>query len=80
MLFPNQPTFTLVSNECECLLLRKSSFVRIAPDQYKHNIRRTEIPFPSDSVFYNSYHMNEEWKRYSKEVYKNACDKILKTK
>ncbi|CAF0938097.1 unnamed protein product [Adineta ricciae] len=80
MLFPNQPTFTLVSNECECLLLRKSSFIRIASDQYKHNIRRTEIPFPSDSVFYNSYHMNEEWKRYSKEVYKNACDKILKTK
>ncbi|CAF0817015.1 unnamed protein product [Adineta ricciae] len=80
MLFPNQPTFTLVSNECECLLLRKSSFVRIASDQYKHNIRRTEIPFPSDSVFYNTYHMNEEWKRYSKEVYKNACDKILKTK
>ncbi|UJR09794.1 hypothetical protein I4U23_014020 [Adineta vaga] len=78
MLFPNQPTFTLVSNECECLLLRKSSFVRIASDQYKQNIRRTEIPFPSDSVFYKSYHAKEEWKRYSKEVYKDACRRILK--
>ncbi|CAF1584923.1 unnamed protein product, partial [Adineta steineri] len=37
MLFPNQPCLTLISNECECLLLLKSSFVRIAPDQYKQN-------------------------------------------
>jgi len=65
----------LISNECECLLLRKSSFVRIASDQYKQNIRRTEIPFPPDLVFYKSYHTNEVWKRYSKDVYKNAYEK-----
>src|ERR1700744_4923383 len=76
MLFPNQPALTLVSNECECLLLRKSSFVRIASDQYKQNIRRTEIPFPADSAFYKSYHTNEVWKRYSKDVYKHACEKM----
>jgi hypothetical protein len=76
MLFPNQPALTLVSNECECLLLLKSSFVRIASDQYKQNIRRTEIPFPSDSVFYKSYHTNEVWKRYSKQAYKNAYEKM----
>jgi hypothetical protein len=77
MLFPNQPSLSLISNECECLLLLKSSFVRIASDQYKQNIRRTEIPFPSDAVFYKSYHANELWKRYSKEVYKNVCDKMI---
>ena len=76
MLFPNQPALTLVSNECECLLLRKSSFVRIASDQYKQNIRRTEIPYPSDAVFYKSYHTNEVWKRYSKNVYRDACERI----
>lgn len=76
MLFPDQPALTLVSNECECLLLRKSSFVRIASDQYKQNIRRTEIPFPSDLIFYKSYHTNEVWKRYSKDVYQYACEKM----
>jgi hypothetical protein len=76
MLFPNQPALTLISNECECLLLRKSSFVRIASDQYKQNIRRTEIPFPPDSVFYKSYHTNEVWKRYSKETYQNAWGRM----
>ncbi|CAF3009308.1 unnamed protein product [Rotaria sp. Silwood2] len=76
MLFPNQSALTLVSNKCECLLLLKSSFVRIATDQYKQNIRRTEIPFPSDSDFYKSYHRNEVWKRYSKEVYKDARERM----
>jgi hypothetical protein len=76
MLFSGQPALTLISNECECLLLRKSSFVRIASDQYKQNIRRTEIPFPPDSVFYKSYHTNEVWKRYSKAVYQNACNRM----
>jgi len=79
MLFPNQPSLSLISNECECLLLLKSSFVRIASDQYKQNIRRIEIPFPSDAVFYKSYHTNELWKRYSKEVYKNVCDRMIQT-
>ncbi|CAF1138830.1 unnamed protein product [Rotaria sordida] len=78
MLFPNQSALTLVSNKCECLLLLKSSFVRIATDQYKQNIRRTEIPFPSDSHFYKSYHNNELWKRYSKEVYKDAYERMKK--
>ena len=76
MLFPNQPALTLISNECECLLLRKSSFVRIASDQFKQNIRRTEIPFPTDAVFYQSYHTNEVWKRYSKQVYTYAYEKM----
>ena len=76
MLFPNQPALTLISNECECLLLRKSSFVRIASDQYKQNIRRTEIPFPPDLMFYKSYHTNEVWKRYSQEIYQNASARM----
>jgi hypothetical protein len=76
ILFPNQPALTLISNECECLLLRKSSFVRLANDQYKQNIRRTEIPYPADSVFYKSYHTNEVWKRYSKDVYENAYERM----
>ncbi|CAF3722133.1 unnamed protein product [Adineta steineri] len=77
MLFPNQPCLTLISNECECLLLLKSSFVRIAPDQYKQNIRRAEIPLPTDAIFYQSYHANEVWKRYSKKIYKKTHKKIL---
>lgn len=76
MLFSNQPALTLISNECECLLLRKSSFVRIASDQYKQNIRRTEIPYPPDAMFYKSYHTQEVWKRYSKEVYRYAWDRM----
>ncbi|CAF4490208.1 unnamed protein product [Rotaria socialis] len=76
MLFPNQSALTLVSNKCECLLLLKSSFVRIATDHYKQNIRRTEIPFPSDSDLYESYHRNEVWKRYSKSIYRDTCQKM----
>lgn len=76
MLFSNQPALTLISNECECLLLRKSSFVRIASDQYKQNIRRTEIPYPPDVMFYKSYHTHEVWKRYSKEVYQHASNRM----
>ena len=76
MLFADQPALTLVSNECECLLLRKSSFVRIASDQYKQNVRRIEIPFPPDALFYKSYHTNEVWKRYSNAVYQNASDRM----
>lgn len=76
MLFPNQPALTLVSGRCECLLLLKSSFVRIATDHYKQNIRRNEIPYPSDRDFYASYHRNEVWKRYSRSIYKYACDKM----
>ena len=76
MLFPNQPALTLVSNDCECLLLRKSSFVRIASDQYKQNIRRSEVPYPSDHVFYKSYHTHEVWKRYSENIYRDVCQRI----
>ena len=76
MLFPKQPALTLISNECECLLLRKSAFTRLASDQYKQNIRRTEIPYSSDDVFYQSYHTNEVWKRYSKNVYQDAWQRI----
>lgn len=76
MVFPNQAALTLVSNKCECLLLLKSSFVRIATDQYKQNIRRSEVPYPSDSDFYKTYHRNEVWKGYSTAVYKDACYRI----
>ena len=76
MLFPNQPVLTLVSNKCECLLLLKSSFLRVASDQYKQNVRRAEVPYPSDIDFYKSYHKNEVWKRYSAAVYKNACERM----
>jgi len=76
MIFPNQPELTLVSNECECLLLNKSSFLHLASDQYKQHIRRSEIPFPSDSVFYKTYHTNELWKRFSKQVYIDAYERI----
>jgi hypothetical protein len=76
MLFPNQPALTLVSNECECLLLNKSSFIHLASDQYKQTIRRSEIPFPSDTVFYKTYHTNEVWKRFTKQVYIDAFERI----
>lgn len=76
LIFPNQPELTLVSNECECLLLNKSSFLQLASDQYKQTIRRSEIPFPSDSNFYKTYHTNEVWKRFSKQLYLNAYERI----
>ncbi len=76
MLFPNQPELTLVSNECECLLLNKSSFLHLASDQYKQSIRRSEIPFPNDSVFYKTYHTNELWKCFSKQVYIDAYERL----
>lgn len=76
MMFPNQPELTLISNECECLLLNKSSFLHFASDQYKQNIRRSEIPYPTDSTFYKTYHTNEVWKRLSKQVYLDAYERI----
>ncbi len=76
MLFPNQPELTLVSNECECLLLNKSSFLNLATDQYKQSMRRSEIPFPTDSIFYKTYHANEVWKRFSKQTYIDAYERI----
>lgn len=76
LLFPNQPELTLVGNECECILLNKSLFLQMASDQYKQHIRRTEIPFPNDSVFYKTYHSNEVWKRFSKQVYLDAYSRV----
>jgi hypothetical protein len=76
MIFPNQPELTLISNECECLLLDKSSFLYLASDQYKQNIRRSEVPFPSESTFYKTYHTNEVWKRFSKKIYIDAFERI----
>jgi hypothetical protein len=76
LIFPNQPELTLISNECECLLLNKVSFLRFASDQYKQNIRRSEIPFPMDSVFYKTYHTNEVWKRFSKQTYIDAYERV----
>ena len=75
-MFPNQPLLTLVSNECECLLLDKSSFIHLASDQYKQNMRRNENPFPSDATFYKKYHTNELWKRYANQVYADAYGRI----
>ncbi|CAF2386113.1 unnamed protein product [Rotaria sp. Silwood2] len=77
MLFPNQPTLTLVSNQCECLLLNKSSFIHLASDQYKQSVRRSEIPFPSDAAFYKTYHTNEIWKRFTKQVYIDAFGRMI---
>ncbi|CAF4538264.1 unnamed protein product [Rotaria sp. Silwood1] len=77
MLFPNQPILTLVSNECECLLLNKSSFIHLASDQYKQSVRRSEIPFPGDADFYKTYHNNEIWKRFTKQVYIDAFGRMI---
>ncbi|CAM4871450.1 unnamed protein product [Rotaria socialis] len=76
MLFPNQPVLTLVSNECECILLNKSSFIHLASDPFKQSMRRSEIPFPNDTAFYKTYHTNELWKRFSKQVYLDAFGRI----
>ena len=76
MIFPNQPVLTLISNGCECILLHKASFVEIASDQYKQNLRRTEVPFPSDANFYKTYHSNEVWKRLSRQVYLDAYQRV----
>ena len=76
MLFPNQPVLTLVSNGCECILLHKASFIEIASDQYKQNLRRTEIPFPSDASFYKNYNSNEVWRRLSRQIYLDAYQRV----
>ncbi|CAF4595328.1 unnamed protein product, partial [Rotaria magnacalcarata] len=76
LLFPNQPVLTLVSNECECILLNKSSFMHLASDPFKQSMRRSEIPFPSDTAFYKTYHTNELWKRFSKQAYLDAFGRI----
>jgi hypothetical protein len=76
MLFPNQPALTIISNECECYLLDKSSFTQLATDQYKKIIRRSETPFPTDNVFDEKYHKNELWKRYSKRLYTDTLERI----
>ncbi|CAF3648129.1 unnamed protein product [Rotaria sordida] len=77
MLFPNQPVLTLVGNECECLLLNKSSFIHLASDQYKQSVRRSEIPFPNDAAFYKTYHTNEVWKRFTKHIYLDAFGHMI---
>ncbi|CAF1570945.1 unnamed protein product, partial [Didymodactylos carnosus] len=80
MLFTDQPALTIISNDCECILLLKSSFIRIAPDAYKEMIRRHEIPFPTENDFYKCYHSNEIWKRYAKDVYNDAFKRMNKHK
>lgn len=76
MLFPNQPALTIISNECECFLLDKTSFQQLASDQYKKIVRRTETPFPTDNVFDEKYHKNELWKRYSKRTYVDTIERL----
>lgn len=76
MIFPNQPVLTLISNGCECLLLHKASFIEIASDQYKQNLRRSEIPFPTDVAFYREYHDSEIWKRFTKKTYIDAFQRV----
>ena len=48
----------------------------MASDQYKQHIRRSEIPFPNDSIFYKTYHSNEIWKRLSKQVHLDAYARV----
>ncbi|CAF1508057.1 unnamed protein product, partial [Didymodactylos carnosus] len=80
MLFSDQPALTIISNDCECMLLLKSAFIRIVSDTYKDTIRRQEIPFPNEDDFYKCYHSNEIWKRYSKDVYRDAYERMNKHK
>ncbi len=34
------------------------------------------MPYPMDSVFYKNYHTNEVWKRFSKQMYIDAYERV----
>ncbi len=34
------------------------------------------MPFPTDLAFYKTYHDNEVWKRFSKQMYIDAFERV----
>ena len=76
VIFPDQPVLTVISNECECILLHKASFIHLASDQYKQDIRRSEVPYPSEAEFRTIYQNNERWRQFTKQIYLDALHNV----
>ncbi|XP_012943635.2 uncharacterized protein LOC101845272 [Aplysia californica] len=48
LLFPDQPSLSIVSNGAECLVLSKRLFMQFASEKCLRHLRQTESPYPGD--------------------------------
>ncbi|XP_074646808.1 uncharacterized protein LOC141902810 [Tubulanus polymorphus] len=68
MLFDKQPSLSLVSNGCECILIDKKFYQNHCQQQSFYDLRRKVSPYPSEDQLQNDLSVQTKWNRYKRET------------
>ncbi|OWF52537.1 uncharacterized protein LOC110447650 isoform X2 [Mizuhopecten yessoensis] len=74
-----QPSFCIVSNGADIILIDKEFYVNNASDALKNKMRQELCPFPTDEEMQNKLQQNVDWSAYRTETMTQTLD-YLKTK
>ncbi|XP_076461039.1 uncharacterized protein LOC143293722 [Babylonia areolata] len=76
LVYPDQPSLSLVSNGAEVVILSKKLFLDHASEACIRHIRRTECPFPAEDTLQNNLQDYVNWEAHRARVYRRLVSGI----
>ncbi|KAL3877149.1 hypothetical protein ACJMK2_034898 [Sinanodonta woodiana] len=79
LVFPDQPSFSVVSNGSECIMISKKLFLEKANDAVMMNLREIESPYPGDDELQSGLQDYVDWQSVRSKIYQRLVqDKITR--
>ncbi|XP_067672028.1 uncharacterized protein [Haliotis asinina] len=70
MIYPEQPSLSLVSNGAECIVLSKKFFQERSSDANMRHVRHTECPFPDEAELQKNLKDYVNWEAHRAKIYR----------
>ncbi|KAK3591740.1 hypothetical protein CHS0354_019509 [Potamilus streckersoni] len=80
LIFPDQPSFSVVSNGSECIMISKKLFLEKANDAVMMNLREIESPYPGDDELQSGLQDYVDWQSVRSKIYQRLVqDKMARS-
>ncbi|XP_054763252.2 uncharacterized protein LOC129269790 [Lytechinus pictus] len=64
IVFPDQPSLSLISNGAECIMIRKSFYLEHAAEDTLSLLRKNEFPYPTEEQLQEKLQKHMNWNAY----------------
>ncbi|CAD5121606.1 DgyrCDS10103 [Dimorphilus gyrociliatus] len=73
-----QPSLSLVSNGAECIMIKKSLYLKYCSEEKRRSLRESEVRLPSDEELQEQLKQTIQWEYHRAKTYKKCVEKQKK--
>ncbi|XP_013417241.1 uncharacterized protein LOC106178564 isoform X2 [Lingula anatina] len=77
LVFPEQPSLSLVSNGADCILISKKAFMEHCDEKMMRYLRKTEIPYQTDDEMQQKLKEQVGWEFHRNVTYSKTAQKVM---